>query len=267
MSEVKWIKIVTDIFDDEKILLIESMPEADSIIVIWFKLLCLAGKQNNSGVFILNGRMPYTDEMFATVFRRPLNTVRFALKTFEDLGMVEIINDTYTIPKWEKHQKLDALEASREATRQRVSNFREKQKAITGCNVTCNVTEGVTVTPCNADRIDIEEDKEKDIDSSKKERKKTDYEAVLEGFCLSDRVNDTLREFIKMRVLIKKPMTDNALKLLINRLRDMTSDEDMQIEILNQSIINGWQSIYPIKDGKTDGKKEKKGREIIPGYF
>ncbi len=48
---VKWIKIVTDIFDDEKILLIESLPDADSIIVIWFKLLCLAGKQNNSGVF------------------------------------------------------------------------------------------------------------------------------------------------------------------------------------------------------------------------
>ncbi|NQN39323.1 hypothetical protein HPA20_10690, partial [Streptococcus suis] len=33
-SEIKWIKIVTDIFDDEKILLIESLPEADTIIVI-----------------------------------------------------------------------------------------------------------------------------------------------------------------------------------------------------------------------------------------
>ena len=41
-SEIKWIKIVTDIFDDEKILLIESLPEADTIIVVWFKLLTLA---------------------------------------------------------------------------------------------------------------------------------------------------------------------------------------------------------------------------------
>ena len=47
MAEVKWIKIVTDVFDDEKILLIESLPEADSIIVIWFKLLCLAGKHKD----------------------------------------------------------------------------------------------------------------------------------------------------------------------------------------------------------------------------
>ena len=83
MAEVKWIKICTDIFDDEKILLIENMPEADSIIVIWFKLLCLAGKQNNGGVFMLNDKIAYTEEMLATIFRRPLNTVRLALKTFE----------------------------------------------------------------------------------------------------------------------------------------------------------------------------------------
>lgn len=131
MAEVKWIKIVTDIFDDEKIMLIESLPEADSIIVVWFKLLCLAGKQNNSGVFMLNDRIPYTDEMIATVFRRPLNTVRLALSTFEKYGMIEIVNNTITIPNWEKHQSLDSLEKSRGKTRERVQNYRERQKLLT----------------------------------------------------------------------------------------------------------------------------------------
>ena len=160
MAEVQWIKIVTDIFDDEKILLIENMPDADSMIVIWFKLLCLAGKQNNSGVFMINDRIPYTDEMFASIFRRPLNTVRLALKTFEQFGMVEIINNTVTIPNWEKHQRLDQLEQAKEATRKRVAKHREKQKLIASpdCNVTCNVTDPVTVTssvtPCNGDRED-----------------------------------------------------------------------------------------------------------------
>lgn len=162
MADVKWIKIVTDIFDDEKILLIESLPEADSIIVIWFKLLCLAGKQNNSGVFMINEHIPYTEEMFATIFRRKLNTVRLALATFEQYGMIEIINNTVTIPNWEKHQKLDALEMAREQTRKRVAKHREKQKLLAGsngngnadCNVTENVTNDVTVTQCNADRID-----------------------------------------------------------------------------------------------------------------
>ena len=46
-NDVKWIKITTDIFDDEKILLIESLPDSYAIITVWFKLLCLAGKQRN----------------------------------------------------------------------------------------------------------------------------------------------------------------------------------------------------------------------------
>ena len=129
MAEVKWIKIVTDVFDDEKTLMIETLPEADSIIVIWFKLLCLAGKQNNSGVFLM-GRMPYTDEMFATVFRRPINTVRLALKTFVDFGMIEIINDTVTIPNWDKHQSLDSYEKKKERDRLYQAERRAAQKRI-----------------------------------------------------------------------------------------------------------------------------------------
>lgn len=129
MAEVKWIKIVTDVFDDEKTLMIETLPEADSIIVIWFKLLCLAGKQNNSGVFLM-GRMPYTDEMFATVFRRPINTVRLALNTFENFGMIEIVNNTVTIPNWDKHQSLDAYEKKKERDRLYKAERRAAQREI-----------------------------------------------------------------------------------------------------------------------------------------
>ena len=130
MADVKWIKIVTDIFDDEKILLIESLPEADSIIVIWFKLLCLAGKQNNSGVFQINSHIPYTDEMFATIFRRKINTVRLALKTFEQYGMIEIINNTVTIPNWGKHQSIEQIEARREYQRNYQRQYYKMQKAL-----------------------------------------------------------------------------------------------------------------------------------------
>ena len=82
MADVKWIKITTDIFDDEKILLIESLPDSYAIITVWFKLLCLAGKQNNSGVFLM-GRIAYNDKMLATIFRMKETTVTLALKTFE----------------------------------------------------------------------------------------------------------------------------------------------------------------------------------------
>ena len=166
MADVKWIKIVTDIFDDEKMLLIESMPEADSIIVIWFKLLCMAGKQNNSGVFMLNDRIAYTDEMLATVFRRPLNTVRLALRTFEQYGMIEIVDNVVTIPNWEKHQSLDKIEQAKAKNRQRVAAHRERQKMLAAGNA-CNDYSNVTVTPSNDADIDKEKDKEIEKESRK----------------------------------------------------------------------------------------------------
>ncbi|HEM4567041.1 TPA: phage replisome organizer N-terminal domain-containing protein [Streptococcus suis] len=157
-SEIKWIKIVTDIFDDEKILLIESLPESDTIIVVWFKLLTLAAKQNYSGVLMMNDRVHYTDEMLSTLFRRPLNMVRAALQTFEQFGMIEIINNAITIPNWEKHQSVESMEKAREQARKRVAKYREKQKQLANSNVTCNVT----VTHGNALDIDIDKEIDKE---------------------------------------------------------------------------------------------------------
>ena len=137
MSDVKWIKITTDIFDDEKILLIESLPDADAIIVIWFKLLCLAGKMNNSGVFMMNNRIAFTDKMLATIFRRKESTVQLALSTFASYGMIEVIDDVITIPNWGKHQNLDSIEIKNEYMREYMKEYRKKQKKLTGNNKLC----------------------------------------------------------------------------------------------------------------------------------
>lgn len=130
MADVKWIKITTDIFDDEKILMIESMPSADSIIVIWFKLLTFAGKQNNNGVFLMSSRIAYTDEMLASIFRRDVNTIRLALKAFEQFGMIEIVDNVITIPNWGKHQTLDAYEKKKARDRERIAKKRAEQRAL-----------------------------------------------------------------------------------------------------------------------------------------
>ena len=175
-SDVKWIKILTDIFDDEKIALIDGMPERDGIIVIWIKLLCMAGRLNNGGVFMLNDKIAYTDEMLATIFRRPLNTVRLALKTFEQFGMVDIINNAYTIPNWEKHQSLDKLEAAKEKNRKRVAAYREKQKLLAQCNDYSNDF----VMPCNAIEEDKEEELDKELDKEEREYDSDESEAPAE---------------------------------------------------------------------------------------
>lgn len=163
MAEVKWIKIVTDIFDDEKILLIETLPEADSIIVIWFKLLCLAGKQNNSGVFMLNDRMPYNEKMFATIFRRKETTIQLALKTFEEFGMIEILDGAVTIPNWGKHQTLDQIEQKNEYMRNYMRRYREKQMLL-ACNTNSKANSKANVSCAEEDKKENKnKSKNKDI--------------------------------------------------------------------------------------------------------
>ena len=166
MADVKWIKITTDIFDDEKILLIESLPSSDSIIVIWFKLLTLAGKQNNDGVFMMSNRIAYTDEMLASIFRRDINTVRFALHTFEQYGMIELIDNVITIPNWGKHQTLDAYEKKKKRDRERIARKRAEQRL----RIEASASVSPDMSPDKSPDVAFS-DKERDIDKDKEEER------------------------------------------------------------------------------------------------
>lgn len=174
-NDVKWIKITTDIFDDEKILIIESMPSADSIIVVWFKLLVFAGKQNNDGVFMMSNRIAYTDEMLSTIFRRDINTIRLALKTFEQFGMIEIVDNVITIPNWNKHQTLDAYEKRKERDRLYQAERRAKQRAL--------IAESSDSSSDSSSDVGVsEEDKEIDKEGEREVREKTNYQQIVEMY-------------------------------------------------------------------------------------
>ena len=250
MSEIKWIKITTDIFDDEKICLIDALPDHDAILVIWFKILALAGKHNRNGLLMMSDKVHYTDEMLATIFRRPLNTVRMALGVFEQFGMVEIIDGVITLPNWEKHQNIDGMEKIKEQTRNRVARHREKQKNLALGNVTGNVT----VTDGNA----LEEDKDKnkkrlDKDKNKKrittttssgseenilELFQSEFRRLLSGFeieeinhLLNENDADLVKEALKTAINSGKP----NIKYIGGILRNWQMNNVTTVEQVRQS--------------------------------
>lgn len=254
MADVKWIKIVTNIFDNRKIRQIEKLPEADAIIITWFKLLCLAGDINENGLIMITKDIPYTDEMLANEFNKPIATIRLALEIFQRFNMIEIINNIYCVSNWEKYQNVDGLEKIREQTRKRVAQHRERQKqlTLTESNVTCNVT----VTQSNATDKEKEIDKDIEIDINKKKKKSTELDNLINSNFSNEELKNTVYEFIKMRKAIKKPLTTRGLELMINKLYKLTTDIDEQIEILNNSIMNNWQGIFPLKQKKLTAEEE-----------
>lgn len=162
MAEVKWIKVSTEMFsNNRKIKQIEVMPEGDAILVIWLKLLLLAGNINDGGAIYLTPEIPYTDEMLANELRRPLNTVRLALNTFQHFGMIEIIDDILHLSSWEKYQSTDKLAEIREQNRLRKQRQRENQQLLGSESRDCHVT----VTGRHAIEEERDEDKEKETHS------------------------------------------------------------------------------------------------------
>ena len=151
MSDVKWIKLDTGIFEDEKIKIVLSMPEGKSLLVIWLKILCLAGRINNSGVLMVNKTIPYTLEMLSSVFNETEKMMRLAIDTFQQLDMVEQFNGTLLLPNWEKHQSEDKLKEIQEKSAIRVARHREKQRLMAGCNVTETLHVTLQKRLCNAD--------------------------------------------------------------------------------------------------------------------
>lgn len=244
-SDVKWIKICSDIFDDEKIMLIENLPSADSIIVIWFKLLCLAGKNNNSGVFILNDKIAYTDEMLATVFKRDINTVRLALKTFENYGMIEIVSGVYTIPNWGKYQNLDKIEQKSQYMRNYMQEYRKKQKDKIECKTNSklygkvNSKTNVSSAEVYNKELDNKEldNKEKEIEEendlivSKDTIRQTDVQRIIDEW-------NTLEEF---GITPVKRMTSKREQAVKARIRQNHMDDILEAieNIRHSSFLQG----------------------------
>lgn len=182
MAEITWIKLKTDMFENEKIKLIEALPDADTIIVIWVKLLAAAGKANSNGFIMLTESIPMNDEEMATIFNRPLNTVRLALQTFKRYGMIEVDNEAIRIKNWEMHQNIDGMERVRQLNAERNRKYRERKKQQTlpfyDSDVSVTSHDGTDIDK----ELDIEIDKEKDINtlSGKPDSPSLPYQEIIE---------------------------------------------------------------------------------------
>ena len=174
MSEVKWIKITTDMFDNRKIKHLRRLPDGNSIVLIWVMLLTLAGRCNARGMIFLTEDIPYTPKMLADELGFEETTVSLAVDALSKLGMIQT-DGVLQVSNWEKYQNVEGMDSIREQTRLRVAKHREKKAALTeNCASSDDVTQGnvtgnVTVTQCNATDIDIDKDidrdKEKEVDS------------------------------------------------------------------------------------------------------
>lgn len=134
-----------------------------------------------------------------------------------------------------------------------------------GKNSKCHLPYSKESQTCQDKEEDEEKDKEEDnITPLTPHRGEVDVFAEFAGENIA--LLKTLRAFNEMRDKNKKKMTDHAKTLLLTRLK--TYPEKDWIEILNRSILNSWQSIYPLKDDETSGtaKMLNKSYDMMDGW-
>lgn len=245
MSEVKWIKITVDMFDNRKIKAIRKLPEGNNIILIWVMLLSLAGRCNASGMIFLTENIPYTNKMLADELGFEESVICVALDTLERFGMISRDDSLLIcVNNWAEYQSVDGMDKIREQTRKRVREFREreKQKHIT-CNATSNATSNATVTDfsrsyslsysniCNLNNL---------LDTYSK-----DYYYIINN----KELLNTIKSWMEYKDQRKPKQSNHYTEIGLNRfLKNIIENSEKYgveavVHVINDSIANNYQGV------------------------
>lgn len=250
-----WINLSIDMFGNRKIKQLESKPNADTLIVIWLKVLTLAGRIDKNGLLMLTDKEKYTDKLLAIEFGRNDKIVAQAMKLFCSLKMVEKVNGVYAVCNWKKYQYAEAQEAIREynAQKQRESRARKKQKCAVNDNVNDNVND-VSLTKFDSqsqEKKEKNQKKNKEIVSKyvNKNNNNTSvsvrtyacesYEEVMDGCCCTPLVKEALFNFIKHLQANGVKIINDRLTSLIVALDMSYNDDKDRVEAINEAIAKG----------------------------
>jgi predicted transcriptional regulator len=103
--------------------------------------------------------------------------------------------------------------------------------------------------------------------NKKKERKRAGYDEIIDSYTENDELRSSLMEFVKMRKMMKKPLTNKGLSLLLTSkkgLDGLASNDAEKIDIVQQSIMRGWLGFFPLKD--REAKRNTVSRETSSGF-
>lgn len=259
-SDVKWIKITTDMFDNRKIKHLRRLPDGNNIVLIWVMLLTMAGRCNSGGMIFLTENIPYTAKMLADELDFEENTVQLALRALEQLNMVVMDEGFFRVSGWEEYQNIEGMEKIKEQTRKRVAAYRERQKSLSECVTDCNYERNVTVTQSNA----AEEEKELDIKSKNKKNKSVResthdiFNRLLPEYIIPDDLKAKMEEWITYKTERKEPYKEQGMKSLLRQVENNAMKYGAQAvcDLIDECMASGWKGVIFDRLSQKQGKAQ-----------
>ena len=150
-----YLKLKENYFDDDSIVLLESMQDGVLYSNILLKLYLKSLK--HGGRLQLDEDIPYTAQMIATITRQQIGTVERALQIFLKLGLVEVL-DSGTF--YMSNIELLIGQSSTEAERKRAARLQNKALSAPRTN-------GGHLSDIRPPEIEIELELEKEIEKER----------------------------------------------------------------------------------------------------
>lgn len=258
MSDVKWIKLRIDMFDDEKIKVIQNMPEGDAMLVIWIRLLTLAGKTNDGGYLYLSENLPYTDEMLSIILGKNISTIRLAMQTFEQLRMIENDVKGIYLVNFDKHQNLSKLEAIRDYNREKQKQSRERKKVGQKLSLTSQ--------ECQSTEQDKDKELEEEVDKELLQEEKSGGSGSLQlkdvFICYKNEIgllSPTVKE------TFESYQAEITVELMILAIKTAVKSNARRLNYI-EGILRNWvnDSIHTVDELKTKEIEKNSKPKYIP---
>ena len=160
-----WLKLKKDFFKRHDVRIIEAQANGKEYVLIYLKLLCES--IDHEGALRFSDTIPYSEQMLAAITDTDLNTLRGALDSFLELGLISVDADN-TIYMNNIAGMIGSATDNDNANRQRRYRARQKEQALqdNSAGVTDTLRERYAgVTKHNESKsIEKEIDKEIEID-------------------------------------------------------------------------------------------------------
>lgn len=83
---------------------------------------------------------------------------------------------------------------------------------------------------------------------AKPKKQTKSYDEQIAEYTENEDLQNALKAFVQMRDFIKSPVTEQGLKLLLNKLTKISRNDAEKIAIVNNSIENNWKGFYGLKE-------------------
>lgn len=138
----------------------------------------------------------------------------------------------------------------------RTSDEQQTNNKRTSNEQQMNTNNNVTMKQCNNENNETMKQDNIVSKDTKKERAKSkgvERDVYYPNDVLLDQA---FKEYVQMRKTIKKPFaTESAIDKAMYKLNKLScGDSDIAIQILNESTMNSWQGLFPLKDNQRRSK-------------